>query len=85
MLCEPGEGQLSGARAAGRRWIAQGSKHLKFIRHLGQRSLTVTGSTLSGHCKRCWGKARQELVVGILSLGPHLPVQILYVSRVDMQ
>lgn len=84
MLCEPGEGQLSIRSPASWRWIAQGSKHLELIRCLGQWSLTVSGSTLVT-VKGAGGKARQELVVGILSLSPHLTVQILYTSRVVMQ
>ena len=75
MLCEPGEGQLSIRSPASRRWIAQGSKHLELTRRLGQWSLTVTGSTLSGHCKTCWGKSKAGTCGGDPELGssPNCP------------
>lgn len=84
MLCEPGEGQLSIRSPASWRWIAQDSKHLELTRRLGQWSLTIRGLNLVT-VKGTGGKARQELVVRILSLGPHLTVQILYTSRAVMQ
>lgn len=42
-------------------------------------------STLSGSFKVALGKAKQELVVGILTSSPYLNMQILDVSRVVIQ